>query len=232
MEESADSKAAHKEEYWEPEFMHGGFAAQLNCDNPACKNIVFFSGEINLDVFQDYNGGDTFEVETEWILLPKYFSQQIHLIPISDRYNNEIANLLLSSFDLFWIDLDSCANKIRTIVENILNTQKIPQYSRNKGKLKRISLHSRILKFELKNKALAKLMLAIKWIGNYASHESGLSREDLIQAYEMLELVLSNLYDNKLKIANKMAALINKKKAPKSIVEKRKAARNKGVPTF
>lgn len=63
-------------------------------------------------------------------------------------------------------------------------------------------------------------MEAIKWIGNHGSHTTGLEREDLLQAYGMLKIVLDKLYDTSDEEYHKIAIIINKKKKPTSVTLK------------
>ena len=61
-------------------------------------------------------------------------------------------------------------------------------------------------------------MLSIKWIGNYGSHNDSISRIDLLDAYEMMNAILDELYDN---YSNKLKALsksINDNKKPLSAI--------------
>lgn len=215
IEESAESSNGHQDEYWEPEFTYGGFIGKLVCDNSKCRNGIFYSGESTVEHFHHNNGGETLE----WVLLPRYFSEQIQIIQLKEVYPKKVKQLLNSSFELFWIDSDSCGNKIRIIVETILDLQKIPRYPKT-GKRKPIILHDRINKYKIINGELGKLMEAIKWIGNHGSHTTGLEREDLLQAYGMLKIVLDKLYDTSDEEYHKIAIIINKKKKPTSVTLK------------
>ena len=63
---------------------------------------------------------------------------------------------------------------------------------------------------------LKELLLAIKWLGNAGSHASTpLSLDDVFDAYEILEVVLNDLYENKVEFARKLAKDINKNRGPK-----------------
>ena len=39
--------------------------------------------------------------------------------------------------------------------------------------------------------------MALKWFGNTASHEGNVSREDLLDAFEILEFLVAQLFDQK-----------------------------------
>ncbi|TLX23535.1 DUF4145 domain-containing protein [Chryseobacterium indologenes] len=57
--------------------------------------------------------------------------------------------------------------------------------------------------------------MAIKWIGNYGSHSSDtISKDDLLDSYEILEHVTENLYGKQLQRIERISKIINKKKKP------------------
>jgi len=59
-------------------------------------------------------------------------------------------------------------------------------------------------------------MLAIKWLGNAGSHAEGaVTLDDVMDAYDLIDHVLQELYTQKARKAKALAKLINKKKGPK-----------------
>ena len=54
--------------------------------------------------------------------------------------------------------------------------------------------------------------MAIKWVGNTGSHSNKLTRERLLDVYEILEYVINLLYDSKYGKLKKNMLKINKKK--------------------
>ncbi len=85
-------------------------------------------------------------------------------------------------------------------------------------KRKKYTLHDRIEEFKKKNKEVADYLLAIKWIGNTGSHPGELEKEDILEAYQLLEHSLLSLYDNKEERLRKISKEINSRKG----VRKRK----------
>ena len=77
----------------------------------------------------------------------------------------------------------------------------------NKRKL--LPLHDRIIKFKPKNAAAAETLLAIKWLGNESSHAAtaGLVFEDLLDAYELFEHAIDQIYVKRDKKMLKLAWL-------------------------
>lgn len=76
-------------------------------------------------------------------------------------------------------------------------------------------LHSRIEEFKIrvsKYGHLSDQLMAIKWLGNEASHTAGLTRIDIFDALDLLEFVLEELFHGRKIKMQKLAKKINKKK--------------------
>lgn len=90
------------------------------------------------------------------------------------------------------------------------------RFNKKNGKLIFLNLHSRINLLPEKYGELKELLLAIKWLGNAGSHaDSPISIDDVMDAYQLIDHVLQELYVQKGKKAKALAKLINKKKGPK-----------------
>ncbi|RYD83115.1 MAG: DUF4145 domain-containing protein, partial [Verrucomicrobiaceae bacterium] len=100
----------------------------------------------------------------------------------------------------------------------LLDELKVPDHHPATGKTpSRMTLHARIEKYGTlakKNKTNGQVLLAIKWLGNSGSHSGGLTREDVLMAFDMLELVLTNLYSNTKQEIMRQVKAVNKAKGP------------------
>ena len=85
-----------------------------------------------------------------------------------------------------------------------------------KGKFDALTLHARLERFAAKNQQVGEHLLAIKWLGNSGSHASELTKHDVMDAFELLEHALEEIYDSKTSRLNTLSASINKKKGPVS----------------
>lgn len=47
----------------------------------------------------------------------------------------------------------------------------------------------------LKDPENAEMPLTVKWLGNSGSHAGELTRDDVLDAFDLIDLVLVNLYD-------------------------------------
>lgn len=155
---------------------------------------------------------------------PLFFYPCLQIINISENCPIQLRRIIEQSFSLYWLDLDACANKLRIALEHLMDEKKVRKTQlTKKGKRMKFSLHKRIdTYFSQKYPELAKLLLAVKWIGNEGSHVGGLIREDLINAYELIEHALTEIYDNKIERLQKISKTINKTKKPLSKTKKSK----------
>lgn len=211
-EESALSKSWHSHEDWEPEYIQYSFTGSLNC--PSCNEFVAFLGNGREEFNHYYDEYHKEYIEENYSsFTPKFFYPTLQLFKIPDNCPDEIKNVINDSFALFWNDLASCANKIRVSLELLMDEFKIKKTIINRQrKRQRLSLHKRIEEFKNSKPEIAELLLAIKWVGNSGSHIGKLEKIDILETYEMLELSLNKLYDNKEDELKKIAKEINKRK--------------------
>lgn len=209
----------------EPECYEGYFVSIAKCNNPDCNEITSIAGEKKV-VHHGWNNGrdpDTNEYIHEphenykTVYLVNYTNPAIRLIKFPENTPKEIIEIIDESFKLFWIDEDSCGNKIRSGIEKLLDFQKVNKTTINKHKKRQqLKLHQRIDKFKSKQPEIANYLLALKWIGNQGSHSSSkLSRKELIDAYRILEVSLVDLYDKTRIVVNRLTNKINKEKKHK-----------------
>jgi hypothetical protein len=92
---------------------------------------------------------------------------------------------LESACTLFWVDLGSCANKLRISVERTLDELGIPE-ARN--------LNERIKAFEIIDPEHGQSFHALRQLGNVGSHQGDNTRETVLDAFEVYEDALRNLF--------------------------------------
>ncbi|MBF9222087.1 DUF4145 domain-containing protein [Hymenobacter ruricola] len=213
--ETRDSIQHRDDPDWEAYWISYKFSASLKCDNAKCADVVVTSGwgsveegyiETDNDWYSEYY--DSFR--------PEFFTPHLNYFTIESACPKIIQDEINKSFSLFFLDAHSCANKIRIAIELLMNEFKIPSSRINKGKRIGLSLHARIIKFGLKYPKITNALLAIKWIGNAGSHTSPIEKKDIIDAYDILEHSLTEIFSTKTKETEKIVKEINKKKAPRS----------------
>ena len=132
---------------------------------------------------------------------PIVFVPAVPLFVVPDDCPFEVEEELFRAFFLLWSDESACANSIRCLIETILTDVGIKRYNKRPGKsMLRLKLYDRIGILEQKKPEVAKHMTAIRFIGNEGSHGdvSNLDRELLFHAFQLVELILLELYSTEI----------------------------------
>ncbi len=181
------------------------FTGFLKCTNDNCQELVTFTGLAKIPI---KNPQGSYPMATCEVLLPEYFSPPLPILPLASVYPERLRCELIRSFSLFFNDSASASNRLRTAIELLLEDQNIPnvfigedgQPEKNKhGKTVYRNLHTRIEELMKRNHDLGKMLLAVKVFGNEGTHGSELSKNDLLEAYRVIDYVLSELYLRPLK---------------------------------
>jgi hypothetical protein len=210
------NKEVYEHEDSEPDWYKYSFAGFLLCQNNECGEKICYAGKLTNNIFDAEVGYDEYETIEEIYLKIEYIERSPHIIPIKTKYPKEINEILEISFSLFWIDENSCANKIRILIEELMDYFSIQKISRTKGKQTVLTLHSRIEKFKKISSEVSEFLMAIKWIGNFASHKKKIGRDDLIDSYRIIRLSLDKLFDDEESEIRKIAKEITKRRKPRS----------------
>ena len=160
------------------------FCALLKCDNQGCNERVSMSGRAEMPsaiqvALQKQSGF----ILTERIL-PEYFSPPLQIIRLRAEYPEPVRIELIRSFTIFFSEPNSAGNRLRVAIERLLDAQTVPS-----GKL-----HHRLDEFSKRERDLAEMLMAIKWLGNEGSHSDKLTKEDVLNGYEVFSFVLLQLY--------------------------------------
>jgi hypothetical protein len=146
------------------------------------------------------------------VLFPVFFDPPLQIFSVAESCPREIRIQLDNSFALYWNDRASCANKIRTTIELLLDHQNVPKPTG-------ITLHERIQMFKSQNELLGSFLESAKWIGNIGSHGiDSLSKIELLDGFELLHHVLSHLYVDQDKSLDRLietSQVINRNKGRK-----------------
>lgn len=215
-EERKDSREAHGHEAWDPDWIEYVYSGLLQCRNENCGEFVSNSGTGGVDI--DVVVGDDGELEQVWrdFFRPKYFEPSLRIIDIPVECPDSVSAPLQESFRLFFGSPAAASNSVRIALEALLTELGVKRFNTKNSRRILLSLHFRISLLPPKYSELRELLLAIKWLGNAGSHaESAVTIDDVMDAYELIDHVLQELYTQKAKKAKALAKLINKKKGPK-----------------
>lgn len=205
-----------------PECEEYVFSCVLKCTHSNCQEVVVTGGIGYLD-WEEGSDPDGNPMQNFFSLFhPKYFVPHLKIIGIPKQTPKDVIKELNQSFDLFFINPASAANHVRIALENILTDLKVKRFETTRSGRKILFLHRRVDLLPSKYEHLKDLCLAIKWLGNAGSHSNNeFTLDDVMDAYEMMEAVLTQLYDPKGDSVKKLVKEINKKKGPARLKRKR-----------
>jgi hypothetical protein len=200
-----------------PENDEGRFAALLRCDDPRCRELAAVCGDTGMDVDSDEDNG--------WHYVPVYRVRAISPSPlplvVPSKTPITVRAAITAAASLLWSDPEAAVNKLRQSVEAFLSEERVPRSARQKNNtLRRLSLDQRISAYSKtpKGAPLADALRAAKWIGNAGSHtdprEGGMTRDDVMEACEIIEHVLEERYSSRRQAISKKVAAINKRRGP------------------
>lgn len=205
--ETGPSLASRKHDAWEPDWIENRFVGVLRCSFPGCKDLAAVSGTSSVDHYQ---------VDWDEYVDEQYFRvAAIHPAPIPIRMPEDtpaaIGDALQRAALLIWLSPESAANQIRQAVELLMDDAAIKKLTADE---KPIFLHRRTEEFRESDRENGDVLLATKWLGNSGSHSGGIGRDDVLDAFDMIEFVLENRYGiAKAALLAKVAA-VNAAKGP------------------
>ncbi len=214
--ETRESGEGHNSLAWEPHWVDGRFACMLVCPNCGTPSAVAgtYSVEEGIDTTAEVGEPPIYTWED---FKPRFFSDPPRIIAIPENVPAAIVEDLTASFGLYWVDAESCANRIRSSIERLLTYLRVRRTTiSKKGKRLLLSLHTRIELFRASKPALADALMAVKWIGNAGSHTQSLNKQDLLDGYELLHYVLGELFSKRDRRIAQLSRQINRRKKPRS----------------
>ena len=184
---NAETRRSINEDYFEPDQIRRVFTGALCC--ATCGETVVFSGSGGVEREPDEDGG------WEWgdYYVPCFFYPALKLIDMPENKSvpEDMKQAVAASFSVFWSNLDSCANRLRTAIELLLDGIGVVRKVKP-NVAKELTLQQRIERIDNAQYPYVQNMLqAIKLVGNDGSHDLGQApREDILDCYEILEHVL------------------------------------------
>ncbi len=216
LSESTEESLQGYEDSGDPEIIDIGFSTVLNCSDSKCKEKVLCLGSGHPTYFNSYDEVGAPEEGFENMFEPHFFYPSLKIFDVSNDVPYKIKLHIYDSFKLFFCDPGAALNCLRIALEETLNFLEVNRFAVKNKKRFRISLHARIGLMEAKYKEIKDLCLAIKWHGNAGSHSEDLiSKDDVLDAYEIFEVLMEKLFEKKTKNATILAKKINKQKGIK-----------------
>ena len=212
--ETPKSKEWKQMDDWEPDWTQYSYIARFVCNNKKCRGEVSSSGYGTIEMYIEYdNYGQPIDVVYFDSFAPENFSPPLFVFQIPEHAPELVSKAIRSSFGLYFCSPESALNHVRASVENLLTEEGIKRFSKNSRKY--IALHHRIEIYEKKNPKVGKHLLALKNLGNAGSHNTSVTKDDVLDAYSILEVVLNELYSNQSrKEVEKIVKHVNRGKGP------------------
>ena len=196
-----------------PDHDSGYSADTLRCNSSRCEQVVLAVGEWNYREVE-YELDEAEEYRSAWgykqIFTPQFFLPPLNIIQMPENTPESVRSRLRRSFAAFWSDTLSSSAHARAAVESILDERGVPRTD-SKGAF--LTLHKRLLEFAVVESVASDRLMAIKWVGNGGAHGTvEVTRQRVLDVYNLLENVLHRLYDNYDAELTKLAQEINSKK--------------------
>lgn len=205
--ETVASVAHQKTMYSSPEEIDLNFSAWAICDR--CSQHYSIAGVGGIDRDFDDDGR-----ESGWspYYLPKYCNPMPRIFEFTPECPKNVRKELESAFSLYWDNLEACAAKIRVALERLMDELGIPaELPKRGGGARKVILDERLLMYAENNPKFKVLLMTLKAIGNAGSHGESMAREDLLNAFEIIEHVLDEMYSNKIGNISKLVLALEEK---------------------
>lgn len=124
-------------------------------------------------------------------IYPEYFSPPLNFFFLDKRYPLSVRQNFIRSFSLTLNDVASASNAMRQGIESLLDELFIP---RENERNKRLTLSDRLDRFGETYAECAEMLEGVRILGNEGSHTGKVIREDLIQAFEVIDHVLEEIF--------------------------------------
>lgn len=199
-------------EDWDPEWISGLHISKMKCGNPKCKSIATTTGEYKMvfDIEFDEMGHPNQTYSKE--LKISYITPTSPLILKHVDCPAVVTQLIEEASAIALVSPGAAANRIRTAIDELLNTQKVIKIRTTKKGREKLTTHARIGVFQAKNAEVSEILLAVKWIGNSGTHGDPITLSEVLDGSELFAHALDKLLNKKpLKLAKK-AKKINKRK--------------------
>ncbi|TAT70001.1 DUF4145 domain-containing protein [Rhizobium ruizarguesonis] len=207
--ETLASRRSHNDEGFHITDMEFAFSALLKC--ASCGEIVGCSGTGGMEEDQFFDSDGDPHSDLNEVFYVKFFSKALPIIRPPSRCPTKIKQSLTRSFHVAFCDVGAAANHVRQCVEELLTAQGIDRHTNTGGFLQ---LEKRIQRFSQKDAENAERASALRWVGHFGSHPENLKRDDLFDAYDILEVLLEDIYVGHQRSVRAAVDRINKNKRP------------------
>lgn len=191
--QTANSRKSRGDENWDPEWVDYRFTAWAACGHASCKQMVAILGHGGLEPIMTQDGWDW-----EDRFVPEIWNPMPEIFEIPPKCPDEVRTELEAAFGLFAFQRAACATRLRVALEFLMDHVGIPRKRKNsQGKYSEQSLHARLANYAQLFPNIGAQLMALKWLGNAGSHDSEVSRNDLLDALEVFEHALLEIIEKR-----------------------------------
>jgi hypothetical protein len=210
--ESLESVNARDEEYWEATWVHGYFHGTLGCPRTPCGNKYSIAGRWRVEPYSGPAVDDLDDTYADYLWVT-YILPAFPLMEYPAGVPDQVREAITGASQVLLSDASAAANRIRSAIEVLLDSQRVPKTELGKSsKRRQLDTHQRIEKLRLKKPDAAKHLMAMKVIGNIGSHERKiLPLSAVLDGMEHFARALELLYDRNEAALERRAALIDRK---------------------
>ena len=187
--------------------VEGTLFGRCQCTNRDCQEFTHFVGPFVTEVDEEEEPRITHRFKLKW------FFPAIPLIRVPLAAPNEVQALLRRAYAPAFSDQSASGHLVRSAIEALLTRLRVPRFVITKGRKRRLSLHERIQQIPARFDKQRNKLLAVKWIGNVASH-ADLTRGGLQSAFKIVENVLEELYGTEKRELLRSVRRINRRRKP------------------
>ena len=188
-------RRSHQEDYCPVDAVYV-FTAWLKCKAPNCRQEVGLVGTGTEEEHESWDEEGNAERSWRTTLKPLYCWPMPDIFKLPESAPTEVKTELRAAFRLFLSDQAAAAGRVRVSLERLLDHYRIPKRLKGgDGNFYDLNLHKRIEKFSEKESSVGEKLIALKWLGNTASHQGDVSRDDLLDGFEILEYLLAQLFE-------------------------------------
>jgi len=214
--ETKESKAGRLYDEWEPDWVSYGFNAWLKCSHLSCGQEVIVAGKGSIEQTFSCDEEGNMEENREERFQPLFCWPMPDIFALPEKCPKEVKAELCAAFRLFWSDQAASAGRIRVSLERLMDHYNVPKSRKGKdGKYFTLKLHARIETFTKKRFGAGEKLMALKWLGNTASHQGAVSRDDILNGFEILDYLLAELFEQRSVRIEELARQLTKKHAPR-----------------
>jgi hypothetical protein len=173
------------------DFIERQFVCLAKCHDQHCGEVVSVAGHFSYEEAEVEVAGSVYPGSLELVKNIDFISPAPPMIDLPEETPREVSTRIKKSFPLYWVDRAACANRIRSTGEAILDSLTVPKTKRLKAqpatahapakpaKIIHLDFNGRIQWLEKRNKKNAKIVDALRRVGNLGSHGDDVDKDTI-----------------------------------------------------